>query len=204
MICQYPYKGKFKITTVYGKTGSWACGWHTGTDFVGLDAKNIYPIAEGRVINTVKGDKSYGNYIRISHTDSGGAVYISHYAHLASIKVAVGDKVSFDTVVGVEGATGNAAGTHLHLEIHQGVWKYPSGYTVKTAAWMYDPDEFIKARLEEEDMQTTEMKIGMPDGSNIKVDGYVVNQTSYLPLRQVLEALGYKVGWKNGMITIDK
>jgi len=142
MICQYPFKGKYKETTPYGKAGSWACGWHTGIDLVGLESKDIYPIAAGEVIRVVKGDKSYGNYIRIQHDG-----YISHYAHLSSILVFAGDKVALNTKIGVEGNTGNSSGSHLHLEVHKNAWKYPIGCTVQTATWLQDPDKFISERL---------------------------------------------------------
>lgn len=153
MICQYPYRTeKYKITTVYGKAGSWACGWHPGTDFVGLESKYIYPIAAGTVIKAVKNDANYGNYLRLRHVDEDGTVYISHYAHLAKLEAALGDEVDFNTLLGIEGETGNASGVHLHLELHRGAWKYPSGCTMAEADWILDPDEFISQRLEAEEV----------------------------------------------------
>lgn len=154
MICQYPYRTeKYKITTVYGKAGSWACGWHPGTDFVGLESKHIYPIAAGTVIKAVEDDANYGNYLRVRHVDEDGAVYISHYAHLAKLAAAVGDDVDLNTLLGIEGETGNASGVHLHLELHRGVWKYPSGCTVGEATWILDPDKFIAGGLEDGEVE---------------------------------------------------
>jgi len=156
MICQYPFRAeRYKITTVYGKAGSWACGWHPGTDFVGLESQQVYPIAAGTVIKAVEDDEHYGNYLRVKHVDEDGTVYISHYAHLASLAVAAGDEVDLDTLLGIEGETGNASGVHLHLEVHRGAWKYPSGCTVKEATWILDPNEFISERLEDEEVAET-------------------------------------------------
>ena len=45
-------------------------------------------------------------------------------AHLASIRVKKGDKVTKDTVLGHYGNTGNSTGAHLHLEVDTDV-KYP-------------------------------------------------------------------------------
>jgi len=153
MICQYPYRAeKYKITAVYGKAGSWACGWHPGTDFVGLESKRVYPIAAGTVIKAVRNDANYGNYLRLRHVDEDSTVYISHYAHLAKLAAAVGDEAGLDTLLGIEGETGNASGVHLHLELHRGSWKYPSGCSVAQANWILDPDKFISLRLEDEEV----------------------------------------------------
>jgi len=62
----------------------------------------------------------------------------------------------------------------------------------------------FKARLEGEDMQATYSKIKLPTGEVMTVPGYVVAGATFLNLRVVLEKLGYKVGWKDGKITVDK
>ena len=129
-----PYDGDIKITCLYAKKGSWKCGWHTGVDFVGLSDKNIRAIADGTVIFKSR-STSYGNYLRIRHDDGN----ISLYAHMSSIKVSKGDSVKAGQIIGVEGATGNANGAHLHMEIHNGSYKYPTGKTPETATWMRNP-----------------------------------------------------------------
>lgn len=49
--------------------------------------------------------------------------------------------VAEDVALGVEGATGNATGKHLHIEVHKGAYSYPASI---------DPLEFIKERIEVE------------------------------------------------------
>ncbi len=130
----YPHHQGYRITCPYGKKGSaWAAGWHSGTDFVGTGSKKVYAIAAGKV--TKAGwDGSYGKSIRILHDDG----YLSLYGHLSEIRAAVGRRVDKNTVIGVEGSTGNASGSHLHLEVHKGKYKYPSPI---------DPVSHIKSRL---------------------------------------------------------
>lgn len=132
----FPYKKDFRISNPFGVKGGWAAGWHIGIDLVGTD-KNIYPIESGTVIKTGY-DKSYGNYIRIYH-----GTRISHYAHLSKINVITGDSVTTNTCIGVEGSTGNSTGSHLHLEIHKGNWKYPSGLSQAQATWIENPANYF-------------------------------------------------------------
>ncbi len=132
---KYPHHSGYQISCPYGKKGaSWACGWHSGTDYVGAGSKKIYAVASGKVIKA-GWDGSYGKSIRILHDDG----YLSLYGHLSAIQVAVGDRVGNGTFIGVEGSTGNASGSHLHLEIHKGSYHYPSSI---------DPHQHIKSRLD--------------------------------------------------------
>jgi murein DD-endopeptidase MepM/ murein hydrolase activator NlpD len=55
----------------------------------------------------------YGNVIWLDH---GGEV-LSVYAHLSELRVAAGEAVDRDAVIGLSGATGNATAPHLHFEI---------------------------------------------------------------------------------------
>ena len=64
--------------------------------------------------------------------------------------------------------------------------------------------EYFKIEEDDEDMKTSDFKVILPDGKSLKVEGYLTDKTSYLPMRGILEDLGYKVGWKSGEITISK
>lgn len=136
---QYPFKGNFKIGTRYGTKGiSWKCGWHSGVDFLSFNYGGdgvVYPICSGRVSSIVKNDKSYGNYVVVTHPNG----YISLYAHLKTIIVKTNMLVTEDVALGFEGATGNATGKHLHLEVHKGKYSYPSSI---------NPLTFIEGELE--------------------------------------------------------
>ncbi|MEG1497077.1 MAG: M23 family metallopeptidase [Clostridiales bacterium] len=117
----YPFHGNYRVSTVFGKKGrSWSCGWHTGTDYVGINSKDVYAICSGRV--SFAGTKSsYGKCVIVDHVDG----YVSLYAHLSSLSVKRGQSVSTSTRLGKEGQTGNARGSHLHLELHKSAYKYP-------------------------------------------------------------------------------
>lgn len=132
---ELPYKGPCRLTTPFGKKGSWSCGWHTGIDLVGAGNKTIYPIAAGTVIRAGDGG-SYGNHVRIRHSDGN----LSLYAHLSKIHVKPGQVVSVNTPIGIEGSSGNSSGSHLHLEIHNGDYKYPpKGNTPQICSWLANP-----------------------------------------------------------------
>lgn len=172
---QYPFKGTNRITCQWGKKGTWSAGWHVGVDIVGDDNKNMYPICSGVVQSINSKGSAYGNHILILQEDNRVALY----AHLDSINVELGQQVMLDTCIGAEGSTGNVTGSHLHLELHVGSYKYPSGYTSATATWILDPVEEIESNLKmesEDDTMQTEQTV-----SSWAVDGYnyaVLNEIS--------------------------
>ena len=131
MIYQNPYKSDFRITCPFRKVGSWKAGFHIGVDLVGND-KKIYPICEGTVQSINSKGTAYGNHILIKQSDGKVALY----AHLKTINVSKGQKVSLDTNIGVEGSTGNSTGSHLHLELHNGEYRYPKK---GEGSWLLDP-----------------------------------------------------------------
>lgn len=79
----------------------------------------IYPIGPGKVIKvTSEGgiNKKGGNTCTIEHSTDKGL--ISYYAHLLKVNVSVGEEVTTNTVIGLNGTTGSAKGLapHVHLE----------------------------------------------------------------------------------------
>lgn len=133
---QLPLKGKVRLTTPFGKKGTWACGFHTGIDLVGDSSKNVYPLARGTVESVDGHGSSYGRHVCVRHLDGN----VSLYAHLAAVYVDKGQKVGPSTVLGREGATGNASGSHLHLEIHRGSYQYPpKNSSPAKCSWLLDP-----------------------------------------------------------------
>ncbi len=108
-----PFNGEFKVTCEYGRKGSWAAGYHTGIDLVGITSTDIYSVCNGTV-TMAKSYGDYGNCIKIVDSET---LNVFLFAHLASFNVSVGQKVGRTTKIGVMGNTGNSTGAHLHLEM---------------------------------------------------------------------------------------
>lgn len=102
---------------------------HYGIDLQAPKGSPVYPMSPGVVTKTNSAD-TYVPPIEgrpASGTIGGKNVYISHedgrvtsyYAHLDSVRVSIGDRLEFNTVIGTVGTTGNAVGTspHLHWEV---------------------------------------------------------------------------------------
>lgn len=94
-------------------------GWR---EMQGMDDKNVCAIADGVVESVNAHGTAYGKHVCIKHSDG----MVSLYAHLSSVAVKVGQSIKIGQKVGVMGATGNASGAHLHLELHQGRYRYPA------------------------------------------------------------------------------
>lgn len=112
---QYPFKGGYVITSNFGwRRLRGADDYHKGVDLVGAK-KHIYPVNNGTVVYTKQLNTGYGYHILINH---GNGIW-SLYGHLNKIYVKPGQIVNKNTILGVEGSTGNSTGSHLHLEIRQ-------------------------------------------------------------------------------------
>ncbi|WP_331768300.1 transglycosylase family protein [Embleya sp. NBC_00896] len=101
------------LGTAFGTGGKlWSSGSHTGQDFVVGTGASVKAITSGTVVKAGNGG-AYGNEVVIKHADG----KYSQYAHLSSISVSAGSKVSTGQQIGRSGATGNVTGPHLHFEI---------------------------------------------------------------------------------------
>lgn len=110
-----PYYMKFRVTQTYKK------GIHDGLDLVGIDSKDIHSTIKGKVIftgweNINNPKQGFGKFIKIKKENSDDVYY---FGHLSEIFVNVGDKVYITQVIGKEGSTGNATGSHLHYCIRK-------------------------------------------------------------------------------------
>lgn len=114
----WPLPGFSKITSPYGKRDG---GFHTGSDIAGRNAKGekclgypVVSVADGVVVGVYnRGNASYGRYLIIDH----GSGRKSLYAHLSSVSVKAGDKITKGQTIAKAGSTGNSTGPHLHIEL---------------------------------------------------------------------------------------
>lgn len=96
--------------------------FHPGIDLATIKGTPVYPIMEGSVVLINYGRFGYGNHVLVDH----GNGRQSLYAHLAKIEVKEGEKVTFDSILGLIGSTGKSTGPHLHLQIFDnGNWINP-------------------------------------------------------------------------------
>jgi murein DD-endopeptidase MepM/ murein hydrolase activator NlpD len=93
---------------------------HLGVDIGAAEGNQVFAVAAGTItkLYTPEHDPLTGNGVRITRAD--GTYFF--YGHLSALApgIAVGTAVSAGQLVGFVGHTGNAAISHLHLEIHPG------------------------------------------------------------------------------------
>lgn len=100
----------------------WKMRWgklHRGLDIATSNKKNVYSILDG-VVHSLGYDSSRGNWIIIwdNNEESPTYGYASLYMHLnARPLLIVGQAISKNEYVGLEGTTGSSTGVHLHVEM---------------------------------------------------------------------------------------
>lgn len=98
--------------------------FHSGLDFKAGMGAPIIATAPG-VVTIAEWHGGYGKMVEIDH----GYGLKTRYAHLSSIDVTEGQKVSFGTKVGGLGSTGRSTGPHLHYEVwYDGQARNPWNY----------------------------------------------------------------------------
>jgi murein DD-endopeptidase MepM/ murein hydrolase activator NlpD len=94
----------------YGPRGN---RFHAGLDFPARYGARVRAGAGGRVVFAGWDGSGYGYVVRIAH----GSGVATLYAHLSTIRVRLGRRVSAGAHIGGVGATGSATGPHLHFEL---------------------------------------------------------------------------------------
>lgn len=129
-----PYAtGSVRVTSPFGKRMLNGVETnHKGLDLVGSNKTLVAPCdgvigASGIVTNKADRTWEWGNFVRID-TNDGLMIFM---CHMSERKVKVGDKVKAGDVVGIEGATGYAFGSHCHFEIRNS-----SGISLNPAAYL--------------------------------------------------------------------
>lgn len=107
-----PVKSNFRFTSGFGPR--WG-RLHAGTDFAGPIGTPIYATADG-VVTHAGWSSGYGRLIKIQHEFG----IETRYAHLNSMKVRVGQRVSRGERIGDMGNSGRSTGPHLHYEVRVG------------------------------------------------------------------------------------
>ena len=111
-----PKKGSYRMASPFGYRTDPVYGgmrFHAGQDFAADVGYPVYVTGDGVVEKVNYGFSGYGNEIIIDH----GFGYRTRYAHLSSIDVAKGMKVTRGDQIGAIGRTGKATGPHLHYEV---------------------------------------------------------------------------------------
>lgn len=126
----------YHVAATFGQVGSWA-RYHTGFDFAAPIGTTLRAPSSGTVTNAGRGPASgwAGNYVAIKYPDGTQSLM----AHMSTVSVQVGQKVSGCDVVGAIGMTGRTFGPHVHFEI------YPPGITPGDVYKAVNPVPWLKA-----------------------------------------------------------
>jgi len=88
--------------------------FHTGIDIGASHGTSIRAAMEGAV-SAIGYSAVSGNYVVLAHHSG----YSTMYAHLSSIAVRTGQRVSTSTIIGAVGSTGYSTGPHLHFTVQK-------------------------------------------------------------------------------------
>ncbi|RNA67532.1 murein hydrolase activator EnvC family protein [Alteribacter keqinensis] len=108
-----------RVTSEYGPRWGRV---HHGID-IGQGGRSNVPIvaAESGTVIRAEYMNGYGNTVMITHNVNGKTI-TTLYAHMDSISVSQGQRVSRGQNLGIMGNTGASQGPHLHFEVHEGGW----------------------------------------------------------------------------------
>jgi len=120
----------YRITQGYGCTSYARCnrarGPYGGAPHNGIDLASGYgdpikSIGDGEIIANGKND-GWGNWVAIKHPPYD---LVSIYGHMSAFEfLRVGTQVKAGQIIGYEGSTGNATGSHVHLSIYKDFFTY--------------------------------------------------------------------------------
>ena len=132
----YTQRG-FKVTSPFGPRPDpllpGRTDFHTGIDYGGVPRGTPVQTPTEGIVYAAKSYSGWGNLVAI--TDSRGFIHL--HAHLDSIKVAKGQKITRGTVIGTVGSTGQVTGPHLHYQVNK------PGAGVRGEGYFGDPDQYI-------------------------------------------------------------
>ncbi|MDO8626284.1 MAG: peptidoglycan DD-metalloendopeptidase family protein, partial [Candidatus Magasanikbacteria bacterium] len=123
-IFQWPYDDYY-ITqgfglTAYARRGAYGGAPHNGIDIVAGYGTFIRPVAGGAILASGF-NSGFGNWVAVRHERN----LVTVYAHMRSPSgLANGTSVTTSSIIGYEGSTGNATGSHLHLSLYRDFFTY--------------------------------------------------------------------------------
>lgn len=140
-----------RVTQYFGNTSFAASGayngqGHNGVDFAASIGTPVKAVLGGTVQEINQGAVKlcqYGKWVLVKH-DNG---LTSLYAHLSSISVAKGQRVTAGQTVGLSGDTGYATGPHLHLTLYVSSAVTFKNYTCNSGAVAFIPIAPLNAYL---------------------------------------------------------
>lgn len=103
--------------------------YHSGVDLATPTNDILYSICNGTVVQKGYNAGGYGNYIIIKDNNSNYAFLFAHMKEPSNKNV--GDNVAIGEQFGIEGATGNVTGIHVHIEMQD--------YVRNGNRWINDP-----------------------------------------------------------------
>ncbi|QQR53361.1 M23 family metallopeptidase [bacterium] len=114
-------KGKFWLSSLFGprKKRDGSIGFHHGIDMAAVKGTPVLAAADGVVVEA-RYNGGFGNSILLRHENR----LMTRYAHLHSVLVKRGQKVTRSMIIGTVGETGHIRkktrdGSHLHFEVFQ-------------------------------------------------------------------------------------
>jgi len=116
MLMRTPVNGA-RLSSRFGRRKHPVLGYrraHKGVDFAAPRGTPIMAAGTGTIVRSSRFG-SFGNYIRIRHSDG----YSTAYAHLSKYARGVkkGRRVTQGQIIGYVGTTGRSTGPHLHYEV---------------------------------------------------------------------------------------
>lgn len=112
----------------YKLNGRWTSDFHYGLDLAGPHGAAVYSAGNGKVAAIFPRKSCGGNMVYINHVIN-GKKYTTGYYHLGSVKVKVGQTVTYETQIGTQGGNPRietwdhcSTGSHTHFTVSTGNW----------------------------------------------------------------------------------
>lgn len=99
---------------VSGRISQGSHAGHVALDIAVPTGTPIRSTMDGRVVYAGWNNEGYGNLVIVEN-----GPYRTYYAHLSEVPVVVGQDISYGSVIGLSGSTGNSTGPHLHYEVRR-------------------------------------------------------------------------------------